>query len=93
MSELFAEDFGANLELDVEDNSDEELTDKELRTRLQAMEDVLRDLVNKAENHTTAVNQFGGMLDYVVKSVASFGEAIQKDGIMGLMKSAMGGKK
>jgi hypothetical protein len=58
---------------------------------IQAIHEKLDTLIKRSDTHTAAVNQFGGMLDYVVQTVAGFGQAIQKQGIMGLMKSMTGG--
>ena len=49
------------------------------------------NMIAKQTAHTNAVNQFGIMLDSIVKNVAGIGQAIQRDGLSGLMKM-MGSK-
>lgn len=53
-----------------------------------------RQLVEQSERIDTltgAVNQFGGMLDYIVQSVSAFGKQISEGGISGIMGMLKGG--
>lgn len=65
--------------------------DRSIEFDLRTIHKKLDMLIKRSDTHTAAVNQFGGMLDYVVQTVAGFGQAIQKQGLMGLMKSMTGG--
>lgn len=78
-------DFDPNYGLGPEpahDPTDEELINK----RLGAVEDQLSKL-------TDAVNTFGQMLDFIVKSVEGMSQLVQEKGLMGIMSMAMGGNK
>ncbi len=57
-----------------------------LKTDVAALIDTVTAHGVKQEAHTTAVNQFGEMLQYVVNTVAEFGNAVKSQGVGGLFK-------
>ena len=85
-----SEDSPQENEQDISE-SNEEATLGGVHERLTKVESLLSDMRELQDKHTSAVNSFGEMLNYIVTSVSEVASSFKSGGVGGLMK-LFGGK-
>jgi len=74
-------------------NGNQETPLDEVNEKLNILTSKIADLSEQTIALTTAVNQFGKMLDFMVQSVAQIGQSFKTQGIGGIMSMLTGGGK